>query len=306
MIGSDRLLLSTLTGSSVITSPLMLLQQLPLHIALPALCTASYRLMHAAAKRCLTHSLPRRRSPLASRYTQTATLRSSASMTTSQPRRGAFILLEGLDRSGKTTQTKLLAQHLNSQPNPATTTASPPACLLLRFPDRSTAIGHMLDSYLRQSTDLDDHAVHLLFAANRWEAATTLTSHLTAGTHLVVDRYSYSGAAFTAAKGYDLQWCMSAERGLPAPDVVIFLSVKAEEAEGRGGWGEERYEKAEVQARVREQFRQLRQQEEKKGLRWAEVDGGSGRTIEEIATEIRHIAERTIERVVNTPLQRMQ
>ena len=232
-------------------------------------------------------------------------------MTASPPRRGAFILLEGLDRSGKTTQTKLLAQHLTSHPSPATPPLHPPtpppaSCLLLRFPDRTTGVGHMLDSYLRQSTELDDRAVHLLFAANRWETAAQLTAHLTAGTHLVVDRYSYSGAAFTAAKGYDLQWCMSAERGLPAPDVVIFLSVKTAEAEGRGGWGEERYEKAEVQARVREQFRRLRQQEEKKGMHWVEVDGGSGRTIEEIASEIRQIAEQTIERVAHTPLQKME
>ena len=231
-------------------------------------------------------------------------------MTTALARRGAFILLEGLDRSGKTTQTKLLAQHLNTLPaSPiatATSASSSPACLPLRFPDRTTAIGGMLDSYLRQSSELDDRAVHLLFAANRWEAASPLAAHLTAGTHLVVDRYSYSGAAFSAAKGYELQWCMSAERGLPAPDVVVFLSVRPEEAEGRGGYGEERYEKAEVQARVREQFSRLRQQEEKKGVAWYEVDGGSGRSIDSIAAEIRLIAEQTIERVAQTPIQYMQ
>jgi len=226
-------------------------------------------------------------------------------MTTSPSRRGAFILLEGLDRSGKTTQTKLLAEHLNSLSKPATIAASP-ACLLLRFPDRTTAIGAMLDAYLRQSTELDDRAVHLLFAANRWECAGRLTAYLTAATHLVVDRYSYSGAAFTAAKGIDLQWCMAAERGLPAPDVTIFLSVKAEDAEGRGGWGEERYERAEVQARVKEQFGRLRQQEEKRGMQWVEVDGGSGRSIEDIASEIRAIAEQTIERVAHTPLKTME
>lgn len=29
----------------------------------------------------------------------------------------------------------------------------------------------MIDAYLKQSTELDDHAIHLLFAVNRWEKA---------------------------------------------------------------------------------------------------------------------------------------
>lgn len=37
--------------------------------------------------------------------------------------------------------------------------------------DRSTTIGHMIDEYLRNKADLDDMAIHLLFSANRWEAA---------------------------------------------------------------------------------------------------------------------------------------
>lgn len=40
---------------------------------------------------------------------------------------------------------------------------------LWNFPDRSTQIGHMIDAYLRSSTQLDDAAIHLLFSANRWE-----------------------------------------------------------------------------------------------------------------------------------------
>lgn len=29
----------------------------------------------------------------------------------------------------------------------------------------------MIDSYLKSSVGMDDHAIHLLFSANRWEAA---------------------------------------------------------------------------------------------------------------------------------------
>lgn len=40
---------------------------------------------------------------------------------------------------------------------------------LWRFPDRSTAIGSMINSYLTKQSEADDAAMHLLFSANRWE-----------------------------------------------------------------------------------------------------------------------------------------
>jgi hypothetical protein len=43
--------------------------------------------------------------------------------------------------------------------------------------DRTTPIGKMIDSYLRSQSDLDDRAIHLLFAANRWELACVCSPH---------------------------------------------------------------------------------------------------------------------------------
>lgn len=37
--------------------------------------------------------------------------------------------------------------------------------------DRTTPIGQMIDSYLKSQVEMDDHVIHLLFSANRWEAA---------------------------------------------------------------------------------------------------------------------------------------
>jgi thymidylate kinase len=56
---------------------------------------------------------------------------------------------------------------------------------------------------------------------------------LNAGTHLVVDRYAYSGVAYSAAKGLSRQWCASVEEGLLAPDAVFFLEVNPEAAGNR-------------------------------------------------------------------------
>ena len=58
----------------------------------------------------------------------------------------------------------------------------------------------MIDKYLRKEIELDDHAAHLLFSANRWELMPQMKRDLEAGTTLVVDRYAFSGVAFTSAK----------------------------------------------------------------------------------------------------------
>lgn len=62
------------------------------------------------------------------------------------------------------------------------------------------------------------------------------------GTTLIVDRYSYSGVAFSAAKGLDLNWCKAPEAGLLKPDLVLFLTLNEEASKARSGYGNERCE----------------------------------------------------------------
>jgi dTMP kinase len=96
-------------------------------------------------------------------------------------KRAPFIVIEGLDRSGKTTQTSKLHSRLTENGVDATLvkfpgTSSPifhglSFTTFMFYIDRTTAIGKMIDSYLRSTSELDDHAIHLLFSANRWELA---------------------------------------------------------------------------------------------------------------------------------------
>lgn len=51
-----------------------------------------------------------------------------------------------------------------------------------------------------------------------------------------------------------LGWARAPEVGLPRPDLVVFLDLEEAVAKERGGWGEERYEKREMQERVRGLF----------------------------------------------------
>ena len=49
-------------------------------------------------------------------------------------------------------------------------------------------------------------------------------------------------------------WCKDPDRGLPAPDAVFYLNISIGESKSRGGYGEERYEKEEIQAKVKTIF----------------------------------------------------
>ncbi|KKA27746.1 hypothetical protein TD95_001279 [Thielaviopsis punctulata] len=163
-------------------------------------------------------------------------------------KRGALIVLEGLDRSGKSTQVKLLQQRFIEDGRKAK---------IMRFPGRTTPIGKMIDAYLKNTSTMDDHVIHLLFSANRWEAARAIADLLASGTSVLCDRYYYSGIVYSAAKqnpSLPLLWARQPEIGLPRPDLVVFLNLDEETARQRGGWGDEVYEKKEMQMRVKELF----------------------------------------------------
>jgi hypothetical protein len=85
-----------------------------------------------------------------------------------------------------------------------------------------------------------------LFSANRWEAVPDIERTLQNGTHIVCDRYSASGVAYSIAHGLDPLWCHETEIGLPDPDLVIYLAPASATArvavETRDGYGTERYD----------------------------------------------------------------
>lgn len=106
-------------------------------------------------------------------------------------KRGALIVIEGVDRSGKSTQCRKLVESLKSRNVEAA---------LVTFPDRTTTIGGIIDKYLKQEAHVCDEAIHLLFTANRWEKKSEMEKLLKKGVTLVVDRYSYSGIVYSSIK----------------------------------------------------------------------------------------------------------
>ena len=187
-------------------------------------------------------------------------------------KRGVFAVFEGLDFSGKTTQSKLLYNKLNE-----TNMKS----VHMRFPDRDTDIGKIIDKYLKGEIKLNDQTIHLLFSANRWELMDKIENYLKTGVNVIVDRYSYSGIAYTSAKGLDFDWCKTSDVGILQPDIVFFLDITPKLASERKGYGGEVYEKVDFQTKVLLNYNKLRDRS------WKTIK--ADRAINEIHDEIYNI-----------------
>lgn len=163
--------------------------------------------------------------------------------------RGALIVFEGCDRAGKSTQAKMLIEALTTLKLPAE---------LRAFPDRTTTIGQLINKYLTKKLDFPPETVHLLFSANRWECKNEILKSLHDGTTVIIDRYAGSGAVYTAATtGKPLSWCKEPDKGLPSPDLVIFLKLSNELQSSRSDWGDERFENIHLQQKVAANYEKL-------------------------------------------------
>jgi len=75
-------------------------------------------------------------------------------------RRGKIIVIEGTDKAGKATQSRLLMDALK---------LSGKICVIMDFPDYSTPIGVEIKTFLQGKRDYSNELKHLLLSANRWE-----------------------------------------------------------------------------------------------------------------------------------------
>ncbi|AAL33397.1 TK-TMK, chimeric thymidine and thymidylate kinase [White spot syndrome virus] len=197
--------------------------------------------------------------------------------------KGKLVVLEGGDRCGKSTQAKLLLTNKNSPLYGGE---------YMCFPDRSSHTGKLINDYLTKKIELDDHAAHLLFSANRWEVCSKIKQLLDDGIHVVMDRYYYSGIVFSLARGVDtVEWCSASDEGLPQPDLVLLMLLDVEKCSNRDTFGVERFETNSIQERARALFLDLANKDEKNV--WIKVDARG--TIEEVQTKIINIVYNIVE-----------
>lgn len=189
--------------------------------------------------------------------------------------RGAFIVFEGGDRCGKTTQCERLVDGLRKLGAP---------CVSVRFPDRTASTGTAIDAYMRGIDELSPRDVHALFVRERRDRRAEIEAALESGATVVADRYACSGVAYADARGgMDWEALLREEAGLPVPDVVICMRLDPGAAAARDGYGCERHDSVGFQRRVSLAFDRLAS-EPSMWRRWIDVD--ASRDVDAVARDV--------------------
>jgi len=137
---------------------------------------------------------------------------------------GKFIVLEGIDGSGKTTQVGRLVDYLNNNGC---------RCIATKEPTNGS-IGTLAMETIRGLSSLSPNTLALLFAADRSEHILhEILPALEAGIHVICDRFVYSNLAYQGETiphetifDYNSQF-------LVQPDLTIFIDTSPEECTNR-------------------------------------------------------------------------
>ncbi len=142
-----------------------------------------------------------------------------------------FIVLEGLDGAGKSTQIKKIRELIESNGREVE---------MLHFPRfDSPFYGELIARFLRgefgSASEVDPYLVALLYAGDRKDAAEMIASWLSSGKYVIADRYVCSNIAYQCAKIDDpekrerlTRWILDLEftyNSIPRPDINLFLDV---------------------------------------------------------------------------------
>ena len=137
-------------------------------------------------------------------------------------KRGRFIVIEGIDGSGKSTQIQLLANKLAANKRKVYTTAEPTVSLT----------GGMLRDALRGVTKKTTCEIAAMFLLDRIyhnvNPVDGIEKFLAAGVDVICDRYYYSSLAYQGSET-DFDWVLDMNLNCPEirkPDICIFLDLE--------------------------------------------------------------------------------
>jgi dTMP kinase len=139
-------------------------------------------------------------------------------------RRGRFVVLEGLDGAGTTTQAQRLAAWMRDQGRRVHVTAEPsagPVGALARL-----VLSRRVGGAAGADEGFDPAALALLFAADRLDhVAAEIAPRLADGVDVVSDRFTLSSLAYQSLTTGDAAWVEAVNARALAPDVTLFLRV---------------------------------------------------------------------------------
>jgi dTMP kinase len=172
-----------------------------------------------------------------------------------------FIVLEGADCSGKTTQAKMLVDKLRATAgceilHIACPTQSPAGCaarVCLKQDANWKSISNdpLIPAILLQSA----------MAADRYSVVGAIQECLRSGGIVIADRWTQSGLVYSAESGLDTSWITAMQSSLPTADLTIILDVDIETLISRLKTRDvsEIYETRSFQERILKRYRALGQ-----------------------------------------------
>lgn len=179
-----------------------------------------------------------------------------------------FIVLEGLDGSGTTTQMDLLSKRLVSGGARVMTTCEP----------SKGPIGRLVRGVLRQEIHVDPYSLALLFAADRnehlYNPTDGMVAHLKTGGIVVCDRYLFSSLAYQSV-GCSYDFVASLNVRFPLPEYLIFLEVSPNETKRRLSErpGVELFDDSAIQERILLNYERGMREFNRPGMHIARIDG---------------------------------
>ena len=173
--------------------------------------------------------------------------------------RGKIIAIEGIDQSGKRTQTRLLANELKRRGARVNT---------ISFPIYKSPSGRQIRHFLQGKQKYPATALHMLYSLNRWENRERIVKLTETADFVIADRYYPSNLAYGVSRGLSLDWLQGLDKGLPKASLIIVLDVSVPASFARKSRGRDVHERnRQLLSRVRLTYRTLA-----KRLDWKIVD----------------------------------
>lgn len=143
---------------------------------------------------------------------------------------GKFIVIEGLDGSGQSTEVSLLRDFFIGKGDQA---------ILTKEPTMDSEAGKKIREALDKKVKFDPAELQKLFAEDRKEHLEKLIiPALKEGKIVISDRYFFSSFAYGKSDGLDLEWLIKLNDDFLLPDLTVILKVRPEvcisRIEGRG------------------------------------------------------------------------
>ena len=131
-------------------------------------------------------------------------------------RKGFFIVFEGIDGSGKSTQIELLTMKLKRAGIDVIVEQEP----------TNSIIGKLIRDYAEAGDRyLSPEAEALLFSADRIEHSNHIKSNLEQGVTIICDRFYHSTYAYQGASGVNINWLKTLQKNVVKPDLIILLDI---------------------------------------------------------------------------------